>query len=68
MHAAGIVGRIIDRTRDRIDDHLIDHRRIRAFTLRTGLFDLEEADDDLVRIALTDAHEQTLDQPLKVGR
>src|SRR5436190_2488433 len=34
----------------------------------TVLFDLEEADHDLVRIALADPNEQTLDEPLKVGR
>jgi len=31
------------------------------------LFDLEEADHHLVRIALADANEQTLGEPLKAG-
>src|SRR6185295_12046792 len=35
---------------------------------RRALFDLEEADHDLVRIALADANEQTLGEPLQVGR
>src|SRR5262245_58685462 len=38
-----------------------------VFCHAAGLFDLEKADNDLVRIALADAYEQTLDEPLKVG-